>query len=226
MTSLLLASGESKTEALFPRALVRLCSRAQRELWGLRLTRVYGIGVGISYAVVTFGMGPEPRVAGGLWARCLTTASLVAGIGALSLARDIKARDTTQGLVGLARLRGFGEGALERARTMAGALRLTTAVAVPGLLVALAAVLKLRSLPGALQGLTLVLFTLPYAALVGGSLAVLARLSSRLLPDHGRLLFLAIVLGPWLLAMGTGATLPNLPGAFSWLIEHLAGSVR
>lgn len=225
MTSLA-ASGYQRSRALFPRALVRLCSRAQRELWGLRLTRVYGIGIGISYGLLAFGIGAEAQLAGALWARCLGTASWVAGVGALSLARDIAARDQVQGVTSLARLRGFGDRALERARTLAGAIRLSSAIAVPGLLVALAAVLELRTLSGALQGLSLALFTLPYAVLLGSALALLARLSSRLLPGHGRWLFLALTLGPWLLALGTGASIPSLPGACGWLLSHLVGSLR
>ena len=225
MTSLA-ASSYDRTRALFPRALVRLCGRAQRELWGLRLARVYGIGVGISYALLALGLGSDPHLAATLWARCLATASWVAGVGALSLASDIAARDTTQGLVGLARLRGFGDATLERARTLAGALRLTSAIALPGVLVALSILLKLRTLPAALQALGLALVTLPYAALLGTTLALVARLSSRLLPERGRWLFLALTLGPYLLALGTQLPLPSLPGACSWLLSHLAGSLR
>lgn len=225
MTSLA-ASSYDRTRALFPRALVRLCGRAQRELWGLRLTRVYGIGVGISYALLALGLGSDLHLAGALWGRCLATASWVAGVGALSLASDLAARETTQGLVGLARLRGFGDAALERARTLAGALRLASAIALPGLLVALAILLKLRTLPAAVQALGLALMTLPYAALLGTSLALVARLSSRLLPERGRWLFLALTLGPWLVALGTQLPVPSLPGACGWLLRHLAGSVR
>lgn len=203
---------------------MRLCSRAQRELWGLRLTRLYAIGIGVSYSALVFATGSDARLAAPLWARALSTASWVAGIGALSLARDIATRDTQQGLTSLARMRGFGAGTLERARTLAGAFRLAGAIAMPGMLVAVAALLRLRSASGALIALTLALLTLPYAVLLGGSLAFLARLSSRLLPQHGRLLFLALMLGPWLLALGTGGRLPSLPGAFAWLLSRLSGS--
>jgi hypothetical protein len=205
---------------------VRVTRRAQRELWGLRLARLYGIGVGISYAALTFGLNPDPRLAATLWVQCLTTASWAAGLGALSLARDLVARDETQGVTALVRLRGFGDQALERARTLSGALTLFTAVAAPGLLVAAAALLRFRTVPGALSALVLAVLTLPYAALLGGVLAVLARLCSRLLPERGRLLLLAIVLGPWLVGLGTGSPLPSLPSALSWLLTHLAGSVR
>src|ERR1041384_4381785 len=89
-----------------PRALVRLCSQSQRPLLGLRLGRVYGIGIGLSYALMV-ALGPAgAAVAGNLWSRCLVTASWVAGIGALSLASDLAARDATQGVTSLARLRG------------------------------------------------------------------------------------------------------------------------
>ena len=204
---------------------MRLCSRAQRELWGVRLTRVYGIGIGLSYAVTLFVLSAPPGLALKLWARALATVSWVAGVGALSLARDLVSRDTQQGLVSLARLRGFGAPALERARALAGAIRLSGAVAAPGLIVALAALLHFRTFAAASFALALALLTLPYAALLGTALALLARLSSHLLPGRGRTLFLALALGPWLLASGTNSSLPSLPAAFSWLLERLAGSL-
>jgi hypothetical protein len=211
---------------LFPRALVRVCTRAQRELWGLRLARLYGIGIGISYAILTLSLGPDPRLAATLWERCLTTASWAAGLGALSLARDLAGRDATQGVTSLARLRGFGDEMLERARTLSGALTLAGAVAVPGLLVALAALVRFRSLTSAMTALALGLLTLPYALLVGTVLSSLARLCSRWLPERGRLLLIAIVLLPWLVALGTKTGLPSIPGALSWLLSHLSGSFR
>ncbi|HEY6079888.1 MAG TPA: hypothetical protein VIW29_13835 [Polyangiaceae bacterium] len=225
MTSPVATAHPPRAFALAPRALVRLCSRAQRELWGVRLTRVYGIGIGLSYAVTLFWLSATPGVALKLWARALATASWVVGVGALSLARDLASRDTQQGLVSLARLRGYSDQGLERARAIAGALRLSGAVALPGLIVALAALLHFRTLAAAAVALGLALLTLPYAALLGTTLALLARLSSRLLPGRGRTVLLALVLGPWLLAKGTGSSLPSIPAAFGWLLERLAGSL-
>lgn len=208
-----------------PRSLVRLCAGAQRGLWGLRLGRLYSFGVGLSYAMLVF-LGPESlATASKLWARALVTASWVAGVGALSLATDLGTRDVTQGLTGLARLRGFGERQLENARVAAGALRLSTTVLVPGLLLALATLLRFRTLHGTAVALGLALATLPYAALVGSTLAVLGRACSGWLPGRGRLLLLALVLGPWLLGSGLGLAVPNLPSAFAWLLRHLAGGL-
>jgi hypothetical protein len=212
--------------AVFPRALVRLCSRAQRQLWGLRLGRLYGFGIGLSYALLAFTGPASLGTSAKLWARCLATASWVAGVGALSLATDLAGRDATQGLTSLARLRGFGEMQLERARTLAGAIRLGMTVMVPGLMLAVAALLRFRTLRGAAVALALALLTIPYAALVGGTLSPLARACSRWLPGRGRLLLLAIVLGPWLLGSGMSANVPSLPAAFAWLLQHLARSFR
>lgn len=225
MTSLSAASPVSPT-ALFPRALVRLCSQAQRQLWGLRLGRVYAFGIGFSYAMLAFA---GPATLGGsakLWARTLATASWVAGVGALSLATDLAARDAEQGITTLARLRGFGSASLARARVLAGALRLATTVAVPGLMVSLALLLHHRTLQGALGALVLASFTLPYAALVGGVLAPLARACHVFLPGRGRWLLAGLVLGPWLLALGTRAPIPSIPAAFAWLLEQAARSFR
>jgi hypothetical protein len=221
-----IAASIAPTAATFPRALVRLCRRAQGELWGLRLARLYGFGIGVSYALWAW-LGPASfGGAAKLWARCLATASWVAGVGALSLARDLAARDATQGLTSLVRLRGFGEAELERARTMAGAERLATSVLVPGLMLAVALLLRFRTLQASLVALAFMVLSVPYAALVGATLSPLARACSRWLPGRGRLLFSVIVLGPWLFGVGLHAHVPSIPGAFAWLLEHLARSLR
>ncbi len=225
MTSLTAESLSPKAVA-FPRSLVRFCSRAQKSLWGLRLGRIYGFGIGFSYAVLAWVGPPSFGTSAKLWARALATASWVAGIGALSLATDLAARDAAQGLTGLARLRGVGERELERARSIAGALRLGTTVLVPGWMLAVALLLRFRTLHGSVVALALALLTIPYAALVGGMLAPLARACSGWLPGRGRLLLLALVLGPWLFGSGMGLPVPSVPGAWSWLLEQMARSFR
>lgn len=212
------------TAALYPRALVRLCIQAQRQLWGLRLGRLYGFGIGISYGLLAFAGPASLGSSAQMWARCLATASWVAGVGAMSLATDLAARDAEQGITSLARLRGFGPASLSRARVLAGALRLSTTVAVPGLMVSLALLLRHHTLRGALAALVLAVLTLPYAALVGGVLSCLARASDALLPGRGRWLLAVIVLGPWLLAAGTRSPIPSIPAGFAWVLDHAARS--
>jgi len=225
LTSLSAESFTPKVVAV-PRSLVRLCTEAQRRLWGLRLGRLYGFGIGFSYAIMVL-VGPESLATSSkLWARALATASWVAGVGALTLATDLAARDAMQGLTGLARLRGFGEPQLERARAVAGALRLSTTVVAPGLMVALAVLLRFRTLHGIVVALGLVLAALPYAVLVGSTLAFLGRACSVWLPGRGRLLLLSLVLGPWLLGLGLDAAVPSLPGAFGWLLHQLTRGLR
>lgn len=203
-----------------------MSARAQRELWGIRLTRLYAIGIGVSYSALVLTGPVSVGIAPGLWAKALTTASWVAGIGALSLARDLVERDTSQGLAGLARLRGFGARELERARVAAGAIKLASTVAIPGILVVLTALLRWRSLTGVSSALALLVFTAVYAALFGTALSVLARACSRALPGRGRLLLLVVVLGPWLLASGIGVNVPSIPGGFGWLLSRLAEGSR
>jgi hypothetical protein len=225
LTSLTAESFAAKAVAV-PVSLVRLCTEAQRRLWGLRLGRLYGFGVGFSYAVMVF-VGPESLpTASKLWGRSLATVSWVAGVGALTLATDLAARDASVGLTGLARLRGFGEPQLERARAVAGALRLSTTVLVPGLMVALAVLLRFRSVHGSVVALGLTLATLPYAVVVGSTLAFLGRACSLWLPGRGRLLLLALVLGPWFLGLGLNATMPSIPGALGWLLHLLSRGLR
>jgi hypothetical protein len=219
----LAASAKSMT---FPRALVRACTHAQRELWGLKLTRLYAFGIGVSYAALALVGTPTAGSIGKLWVGCVTTASWVAGVGALSLATDLAARDDAQGLSQLASLRGFGREQLERARVLAGAIRLSATITIPAAITLVVALARFRTLGGAGTALALAICTLPYAALLGGTLSLAARASSRWLPGRGRWLFLALMLGPWLLGKGTGAALPSVPHAFGWLLQHAAGSLR
>lgn len=214
----------SSARARIPRALVRLSSRAQTELWGLRLTRLYAAGIGFSYSALVFMAPLQEGAVPGLWVKCVGMASWVAGLGALSLARDLAERDTAQGLTGLARLRGYGDAELERARAIAGALKLGLTVALPGAMVALTATLRHRDLSGALITLSLLLFSVLYAAVFGTSMALLARACSRVFQARGRLLFSAIVLGPWLFASGIDAKLPSIPWALGWLLARLGGT--
>lgn len=224
MTSL--ADRTAPGAAAFSGALVRLCRRSQGALWGLRLGRLYGIGIGASYALFAW-FGPLSLSGSAkLWARCLATASWVAGVGALSLATDLAARDATQGLTSLARLRGFGEAQLERARSLAGAQRLATNVLVPSLMLAVTLLLRFRTLHATLVALGLLVMSAPYAALLGVTLARLARACSRWLPGRGRLLLMALALGPWLFGIGLHAHVPSIPGAFAWLLRHMSGSFR
>lgn len=190
------------------------------------MTRLYAFGIGASYSLLMFTLPLSDGLAPGLWAKCLTTASWVAGVAALSLARDLADRDTAQGLTGIARLRGFSARELERARLAAGAIKLSSTITIPGVMLAVAALLRFRTLASASVALALLLFTVGYAALFGGAVSALARACSRALPGRGRTLLLAVVLGPWLLAAGIDAHLPSVPAAFGWLLDRLAGLPR
>jgi hypothetical protein len=222
-----LAAGPTSQRHFVSRALVRFCSRVQSRFWGLKLTRAYGIGIGVSYAIVVWLGREAPSFAAGarLWSRAISVASWVVGVGALSLAANLAARDDAQGVSGLARLRGFSDAELERARTVSGALRLAWGALLPGLIVALALALRVRSWSATLGALGLACFTLIYAALLGATLSPLARSCQRWLPERGRTLFLGIVLGPWLLGEGLGARVPSIPAAFGWLLEHFTRSL-
>jgi hypothetical protein len=126
----------------------------------------------------------------------------------------------------LARLRGISESELERGRTVAGAVRLAWGAFLPGILLALSLALRVRTGAATLGALALMCFTLIYAALLGATLAPLARACQRWLPERGRTLFLGIVLGPWFLGEGLGAPVPSLPAAFGWLLEHVTRSLN
>jgi hypothetical protein len=80
----------------------------------------------------------------------------------------------------------------------------------------------LGGVSGVRPGASVVGATIVYALLFGVVFGGVARLSSSMSPRHGRIVFVALVLGPELLsAMGD---VPGLVFGFSQLIELLFGS--
>jgi hypothetical protein len=182
---------------------------------------MYGLGIGLSYALVALLTGRDSQALAGLWHGAMQTASWLTGLGALSLARDLDERDARSGLLGLTRLRGFDRASLERARWLAGAITLSSVTTAAGGLLAVAAMLKLRSVAGAALALAMVPLTLVYGAVVGSVLAALARLSARSVPGKGRWALLIIVLVPWLADIALGGVRISIPGWFGWLLQRL-----
>ena len=205
--------------------LVLLLDARQQTLFGMRVARWFGGAIALGYAIAMLVLATSGAavVADVLVVRALGWLSwLAAGAAALSAARDLAALDTQQGMVALAAQRGFSGYLLEPARTAAAAYAITRVLAIPALALAL---LALALSPGiGLIGPRVVLCAavLAYSALLGVTLALLARWSSALSPRHGRSVMLGLVFLPELAAAALG-DVPSVPSAFADLLDAAQG---
>ena len=140
----------------------------------------------------------------------------------LAAAGDLAARDSADGIDVLVRQRGHGERALEQTRVLAVSLRVARLIALPGLAVALIALLQTRSLAALPWNLYLCAVPLVYGLLLGAGVALFARGAARLLPAHGRALFALLVLGPEL-SRHVFSEVPSLPAVYGGLLDALDG---
>jgi hypothetical protein len=186
----------------------------------MRLARMYSFGVALSFALLALLTPTTGRSAINGWiVDALRSASwVVAGLSALSAARELEPRDELDGFSALAALRGSAREQRSRARALATALRIALGVCVPGL--AVLGVGALRSLgPALLPWLALWLaFIVAYSLVLGATLALLARASARLLAQQARLLLVCVVFVPELVRALGGFWFPSLPAACAWLL--------
>jgi hypothetical protein len=205
-------------------ALVRLCEARLLELFGVRAARVYAYGVALSFALLMlFAGSPDRRQAlHNLLFDALGTLSwVVGGMVGLSAARNLEARDDDDGISALARQRGHGARELEQARLLATTARIARLIIVPGVLLALIAMLRIRTLAALPWCVYLGVVPIAYGLLLGAGVALLARGSARLVPSHGRGLFAILAIVPELLRQ-TFSDMPSVPAFYGYLLRQLA----
>jgi hypothetical protein len=201
--------------------LVDLESARLGARFGVRAANVLGVLIAAGFAIVLIAAGREgAALAPAVVTRALAWLSwVVAGSAALAAARELGARGPDDGFAALAAQRGVPATALLPARVLAAALRIARAVALPGLVLALLAAGLADSAARLGSGLVLALKVLAYSALLGGTLALLARWSARLLPQRAGLLLAAIVLLPEVVR-DTWSDVPSLPHLFGTLLDR------
>lgn len=204
-------------------ALVRLCEARLLELFGVRAARVYAYGVALSFAVLMLLAGPSDRLQAlqNLLFDALATLSwVVGGLVGLSAARDLEARDDDDGISALVRQRGHGARELEQARFIATTVRVARLIVVPGVLLALVAALRIRTLAALPWCAYLCAVPIAYGLLLGAGVGLLARGSARLLPSHGRALFALLAIVPELLRR-TFSEMPSVPAFYGFVLQQL-----
>ena len=180
--------------------------------WSFRAATLYAWAAAIGYVslVAAWSARTENLAASPIVARALMWISYAGALAAWTLARNVEAEGTRLGLDALAMLRGASPRALASARV----------VAVPAVALTVAVVVLVGSTRGAIA---LVASVLVYALLFGATFGGLARLASRLNPRHGRLVFVALVVGPELLRGALGDDMPTFVSGFGSLLDVLLG---
>jgi hypothetical protein len=205
--------------------LVSLASARLRELFGFRAARVLGVGIAGGHALAMLGLvaGGGADVADVLVVRALGWLSwLAAGSAALAAARDLAELDDRDGISALAAQRGFARTLLEPARSVAACVCIASVVAIPGVALALFSLALSPSANAIVPRAMLAFGVLGYAALLGVTLATLARWSVALSPRASRSVLAALVLVPELLA-NAWPDVPSVPAVFAELRHHLLG---
>lgn len=198
--------------------LTAFCDRRLGDAFLVRAAGTYGTGIAVSYALA---IALEPSAAASLLDRALTTLAWVPGaVIALVAARDADGAGDASGATHLARLRGFGTAELSRARLLGTALRIARTVGVRALLLALFA--ASRAQESAAAEARWVLGVVALAVVLGGVLALLARLAATILPERGRLVLMGGVAVASVLGVLWPAA-PSLGDFFGALAPSLLG---
>jgi hypothetical protein len=203
-------------------ALAALADRRLADSYLVRAAGLYGWGIAMSYAV---GMLLDPSATLALLASAVVTLAWVPGaVIAFAAARDAGGATESSGIALLARQRGFDHRALAWARFVGTASRISRAVGVRAVLLALFAASRgsgpvaagaapLRWVSGALR----------WSRVAGLGVAGLARAAAWLLPERGRFLLVAVLLLPLAAALAWPGTV-TLVDVVSGLVPTLLGS--
>lgn|GEM_PF-1054849 len=205
------------------RALIALFDLGRQKSRELRAARLYAFGVFATYALamaLSRSADRQQLMQSYVTAALATLSWVVGALASLGSARALAEHTERDGLTALALQRGFSDGALLCARTLATAERIARLVGLPALLLVAVGLARGATLPWAFA---IVPAILVYAGALGLALALLAQLSAELAPRHPRALLLALVLCPLLFSQAYSA-IPSLPGLFSALLSRLLGA--
>ena len=206
-----------------PAALVGLYSLRLGELPGVRIARILGILIMVGFCCTMLVLSTRSdRSAQTLLAiEALAWLSwLAAGLAALSVAQDLRARDDRDGITILLRQHGHDSRARQRALSLASIHVIVRTALIPALGVCAVALVLATSFGAAAVRALQSLGALCYLVLLGVVLGAFARWCAAISPRHGRSLLLGLVIGPHL-ARSVWPTVPSVPALFGALLGHL-----
>jgi hypothetical protein len=205
-------------------ALVAFSSRIAGSGWAFRAASLYAWAAAVTYVALgaAWAARGDDVSPGGIVARALIWISLAAGVVAWATARHVEADETRLGLDELAALRGASPPAFQVSRVLATMWLVVRAVAFPSVFLCLGLLAVYRASGGVAAWLFLVVRVTVYSLLFGIAFGGLSRVSSRLSPRHGRLVFVALVLLPEVMRSVFGDA-PTLISGFGELIDLFVG---
>ncbi|MEO6600502.1 MAG: hypothetical protein ABIQ16_11550 [Polyangiaceae bacterium] len=202
------------------RALIALFDLGRKKGFTLRAARLYAIGVFLGYALaILLAHGSDRRALfqGFVHAALVSLSWAVGALAALGAAQTLARSSANDPLTALAVGRGYSVRSLLRARTVSVAVRVARWVGLPGVLLV---VVGLARGATPLWGLAVAPAVVVYASALGLSVAVLALFSAELSPRRPRLMLIALVLVPYLIAQAFPG-FPSPIGLLSSLLDHL-----
>jgi hypothetical protein len=204
-------------------ALVSFAGRSVRSGWAWRASALYAWAAALGYVALAgaWSVRGESVAEAQLVARARVWISWAGGTAAWVAARNVEVEETRLGLTGLAALRGASPRAYLVARVAATMMLVARVVGLPAVAAAVC-VAALGGISAVRVGPSVVGATLMYALIFGVVFGGAARLASSVSPRHGRVVFVALVLGPEVLRGAIG-DVPGLVSGFAELIDLLFG---
>ena len=199
------------------RALIALFDVGHKKGFTLRAARLYAIGVFLGYALaILLARGSDRRalIQGFVHAALVWLSWAVGALAALGATQALAVPSANDPLTALAIGRGYSARSLLRARTLSTAVRVARWVGIPGVLLVLVGVGRGATL---LWALAVTPAVIVYASLLGLSVALLALFCAEFSPRRPRLMLIALVLVPQLIAQA----FPGFPSPIALLSSLL-----
>lgn len=204
--------------------VVSLARRRLRRRGLGRAAAVFGVLIGVGFAALALVLRVEGAPVERLIVKASGLAAWLIGVPvALAAADDRASRDLRDGIDALAAARGVSARSLEGARVLGAMIEATYAMALPLGGLALFLVALAGSPARALARLGLTLAAIAFAALAGATLGGLGAACGAVGRARGRLLLLAVLLGPWALAEAYGRPALSIPGALDAALDFALG---
>jgi len=206
------------------RSLVALVFRARlsRSQAG-RVALYLGLGVALVFGLFIVYLGARGGHGApleGLVAKAAPWCAWLAGApAAFAAASDLAARDRHDGIDVLAAGRGLPSQALDVARGLGAMLFAAFTIGAPLVALALVSLAFADSASRAVARLGLVVGAAAFAVVAGVTLGGLGALSGRIGRERGRLVLLASVVIPWIVADWAGRGVFSIAGALSAMID-------
>jgi hypothetical protein len=199
------------------RALVALFDLGRKKGFTLRAARLYAIGVFLGYALaILLARGSDRRalIQGFVHAALVSLSWAVGALAALGAAQASTVPSASDPLTALAVGRGYSARALLGARTLSTAVRVARWVGLPGVLLVLVGLGRGATL---LWALAVAPAVIVYASALGLTVALLALFCAEFAPRRPRLMLIALVLVPYLIAQA----FPGFPSPIALLSSLL-----